>query len=140
MAQQTIADGLTADDRGVSPVVGVVLLVAITVLLAATVGTMVMGFADDIGGPEGEPDANMSIAVDGLNESVTVTHEGGDDLEAERLRIDGDVEGAPVTWDEYGTVSTHDSKTLNTTAENPDVYVVYRTDTDGDVLLARNSN
>jgi len=37
--------------RGVSPVVGIVLLVAITVLLVGTAGAFFLGFTDDVGGP-----------------------------------------------------------------------------------------
>lgn len=35
------------DDRGVTPVVGIILMISITVLLAATVGAFVMGMEED---------------------------------------------------------------------------------------------
>ena len=40
------------NDEGVSPVIAVILMVAITVVLAATVYVWVSGFASDSGGPE----------------------------------------------------------------------------------------
>ncbi len=40
------------DDEGVSPVIAVILMVAITVVLAATVYVWVSGFSSDDGGPE----------------------------------------------------------------------------------------
>ncbi|GGL27682.1 hypothetical protein GCM10009037_09080 [Halarchaeum grantii] len=38
-----------ADDRGVSPVIGVILMVAITVILAAVIGTFVLGLGSQVG-------------------------------------------------------------------------------------------
>jgi flagellin-like protein len=58
-----------ADDRAVSPVIGVILMVAITVILAAVIGTFVLGLGDQIGGS-----ATAGVTVDGDNTSeVTVT-------------------------------------------------------------------
>ncbi len=36
------------DDRAVSPVIGVILMVAITVILAAVIGTFVLGLGDQV--------------------------------------------------------------------------------------------
>jgi len=58
-----------ADDRAVSPVIGVILMVAITVILAAVIGTFVLGLGDQIGGS-----ATAGVTVDGDNtDEVTVT-------------------------------------------------------------------
>ena len=58
-----------ADDRAVSPVIGVILMVAITVILAAVIGTFVLGLGDQIGGS-----ATAGVTVDGDNTSeVTIT-------------------------------------------------------------------
>jgi len=58
-----------ADDRAVSPVIGVILMVAITVILAAVIGTFVLGLGDQIGGS-----ATAGVTVDGDNTTeVTVT-------------------------------------------------------------------
>jgi len=57
------------DDRAVSPVIGVILMVAITVILAAVIGTFVLGLGDSLGG---SPIAG--VTVDGDNSTdVTVT-------------------------------------------------------------------
>ena len=40
---------LIGDDDAVSPVIGVILMVAITVILAAVIGTFVHGLGDQIG-------------------------------------------------------------------------------------------
>jgi flagellin-like protein len=63
-----------ADDRAVSPVIGVILMVAITVILAAVIGTFVLGLGDQIGGT-----ATAGVTVDGDNSSnatVTLTNTG----------------------------------------------------------------
>ena len=62
------------DDRAVSPVIGVILMVAITVILAAVIGTFVLGLGDQIGGS-----ATAGVTVDGDNTSeatVTLTNLG----------------------------------------------------------------
>ncbi|SEW10652.1 type IV pilin [Halobacterium jilantaiense] len=40
--------GMDMDDRGVSPVIGVILMVAITVILAAVIASFVLGFGDSV--------------------------------------------------------------------------------------------
>ena len=65
---------LNTDDRAVSPVIGVILMVAITVILAAVIGTFVLGLGDQIGGS-----ATAGVTVDGDNTSeatVTLTNLG----------------------------------------------------------------
>ena len=48
--KETIANVFAQrDDRAVSPVIGVILMVAITVILAAVIGTMVLGMTDSVG-------------------------------------------------------------------------------------------
>ncbi len=39
---------LLDEDRAVSPVIGVILMVAITVILAAVIGTFVLGLGDQV--------------------------------------------------------------------------------------------
>lgn len=57
------------NDRGVSPVIGVILMVAITVILAAVIGTFVLGLGDSLGGS-----ATAGVSVDG--DTVTLTDMG----------------------------------------------------------------
>jgi flagellin-like protein len=53
------------NDRGVSPVIGVILMVAITVILAAVIGTFVLGLGESV-------DSNPSAGVT-VNDSNSVT-------------------------------------------------------------------
>jgi flagellin-like protein len=69
------------DETGVSPVIGVILMVAITVILAAVTGSFVLGLGDTTGATPPQVSVNCNIADD------VITHEGGDDLTASELRI-----------------------------------------------------
>ena len=86
---------LFADDDAVSPVIGVILMVAITVILAAVIGTFVLGLGDQV--QTTAPNAQMSFDADSTN--VTVTHDGGDTLDANQTFFTGD----NVSYDGGGT-------------------------------------
>lgn len=75
------------EKRGVSPVIGVILMVAITVILAAVIGAFVLGLGDDLGNSSG-PSASLS-----LNDG-TLSHTGGDTLINAELK--GDAVGSEV--------------------------------------------
>lgn len=69
----------SGEDRGVSPVIGVVLMVAITVILAAVIGAFVLGLGNGLG--EGDaPNAQISL-TEGETSDVKISHNGGDDLD-----------------------------------------------------------
>jgi flagellin-like protein len=59
----------TTDDSAVSPVIGVILMVAITVILAAVIGTFVLGLGDNV---QENPTAGVSTDQD-TNESLSIT-------------------------------------------------------------------
>lgn len=81
------------DDEGaVSPVIGVILMVAITVILAAVIGTFVLGLGDQL--QSTTPQASFGFEVgtyEGENAtsytSVTVTHESGDTIAASDVSV-----------------------------------------------------
>ncbi|MEF8781134.1 MAG: type IV pilin N-terminal domain-containing protein [Haloferacaceae archaeon] len=72
------------DREAVSPVIGVILMVAITVILAAVIGTFVLGLGDQIG--DAAPNANWDAEFDGTD-TVTFTHGGGDQVDPDTLRV-----------------------------------------------------
>lgn len=83
---------LLAEEDAVSPVIGVVLVVAITVVLAAVAGTLLFGVADEPAGPvpTAQFEFRMNDGGDGwsnANDFVNVTHEGGDTIDVERLDV-----------------------------------------------------
>jgi len=77
------------DDRAVSPVIGVILMVAITVILAAVIGTFVLGLGDSLG--DSTPQASFTVdnvdADAGANGTIEVTKTGGQDIAFDDLRI-----------------------------------------------------
>ena len=99
---------LLTDDDAVSPVIGVILMVAITVILAAVIATFVLGLGDQVSNTA--PQASFSFDWDGEsggNADLTVRHSGGDSIQANNLYIRGDVGpngGGTIgrTFDSYG--------------------------------------
>ena len=73
---------MVADDDAVSPVIGVILMVAITVILAAVIGTFVLGLGDDLG--QTAPNANYDV-----EDNQVLVHNGGDPIVAEQVTFDG---------------------------------------------------
>lgn len=73
------------DDRGVSPVIGVVLMVAITVILAAVIGTYVLDLGQTVG--DGGSRASLTVSGNANTDNVTIAHNGGDGLDAREMRI-----------------------------------------------------
>jgi len=70
------------DDRGVSPVIGVILMVAITVILAAVIGTFVLGLGDSLEqAPQAQLDAEASSGT------VTISHNGGDAIALGDIKV-----------------------------------------------------
>lgn len=73
---------ISDDDRAVSPVIGVILMVAITVILAAVIGTFVLGLGDSLEqAPQAQLDASLSAG------NVEISHNGGDAIPASDLTI-----------------------------------------------------
>lgn len=77
---------LLEDRRGVTAVVGVVLMVGLTVLLASVVGTMTFAMAEtELEEPA--PTVGVSFEYDADAGTVTVVHEEGPPLERGSLRV-----------------------------------------------------
>jgi len=62
--------GVRNDDSGVSPVIGVILMVAITVSLAAVIATFVLGLGDSL--TDTAPQATFSFESDADGTIVTI--------------------------------------------------------------------
>jgi flagellin-like protein len=106
---------LLNDDEAVSPVIGVILMVAITVILAAVIASFVLGLGDQA--QQTTPQASFNFDYtdnsdsSSENDELTVTHEGGDTIADTRLSIvadsadfddtDDNSDNAPTdtTWD-----------------------------------------
>lgn len=76
--------------RATSPVIGVVLLTAVTVLAAAAVGSAVV-----VDPPEPAPAASFDAAADASGE-IRITHRAGDAVDPDDLRVRVRVDGDPL--------------------------------------------
>jgi len=108
------------DDRAVSPVIGVILMVAITVILAAVIGTFVLGLGDQV--QSTTPQASFGFDTGSANASgaynVSVTHETGDSIQATDLNVS--VNGSTSTWAGSGDVSAGSTfDIVNANASSP---------------------
>ena len=80
---------LLTDDDAVSPVIGVILMVAITVILAAVIATFVLGLGEQVS--DTAPNANFQFEYDNSSgdRNVTATHTSGPAIEISTLSFSG---------------------------------------------------
>lgn len=101
---------LLRDDKAVSPVIGVILMVAITVILAAVIGTFVLGLGDQV--QDTAPNANFAFDYDAGNNSLDIAHEGGDGVAVPQLDTvadDGGVDTSSCSGDSWGSLGANDT-------------------------------
>jgi len=94
---------LKIGNKGVSPVVGTILLIAITVALAAVVATLVSG----LGGRGAPPNALISVTAENSTENgyiLKLSHEGGDDLATKDLQIQASTSATQMTSYDFNTL------------------------------------
>ena len=97
-----------SENRAVSPVIGVILMVAITVILAAVIGSFVLGLAGDVS--QTSPTAQISFEYDSGAGTVVLTHDGGSSFQSDDVRLVGATTPEDVRsgdWD--GTVRAGDA-------------------------------
>jgi len=117
---------LVSEERAVSPVIGVILMVAITVILAAVIGTFVLGLGDQVSTTA--PQAQFSFDYDDTAGEVDVTHDGGDTIDGDNveIRYNGSTD---TPW--TGTdVSAGNSTTISPVSSGDTVRVVWSSPSD----------
>lgn len=105
--------GLLTDDDAVSPVIGVILMVAITVILAAVIASFVLGLGDTASQTTPQASFSWDYSENSTHSSpdgnVTITHDGGDSIQAQELYIRGNFDSGGDTtagsWDTYDGAS-----------------------------------
>jgi flagellin-like protein len=121
---------LFADEDAVSPVIGVILMVAITVILAAVIGAFVLGIG---GSQEQVPQASWEWsqqssayssgteckAGTGSVTSVKVTHQGGDAIDSGNLQLGSDCATGTSIAAGSGLYANDVSGTVNLVWESP---------------------
>jgi flagellin-like protein len=99
------------DERAVSPVIGVILMVAITVILAAVIGTFVLGLGDQVQetAPTAQYDASTYDYTYSSNTytGLTITHESGDALQEANIEVTVDGDPAHSAVASVGEKSTY---------------------------------
>ncbi|MBP2251168.1 flagellin-like protein [Halarchaeum solikamskense] len=153
---------LLSDDRGVSPVIGVILMVAITVILAAVIGTFVLGLGSNVGNnaPSAtfnyDYTASSTFGDDSTADAwVNITDQGGDSIEASTLSVTvGDITVDNVTsptdadnisdadaWPD--TVTAGDTLRLKETAgdfgNNEDVRIVWQSSSGSSSIISKST-
>lgn len=110
-------------DRGVSPVIGVILLVALTVSLVALVSVFVLDIGDDV-----SETADATVDTDVGDDDVTATVVRNENLEEIRLEADSDSDSDTVSEPSAGD-------TLTATHNDEDVQVIGVVDGNEQVLF-----
>jgi len=114
------------EERAVSPVIGVILMVAITVILAAVIGAFVLQLGDSVS--QTAPQASIGVDdTDVSSNSIVLRHSGGDTIEWDETNLivekedgdsvawDGSASGAFETADEVNVSTQNASNSDNTT-------------------------
>jgi len=136
---------LLDDDDAVSPVIGVILMVAITVILAAVIATFVLGLGEQIS--ETSPNTSFSFDIDddtspsdswgtgaGSNADryLTITHSGGPNIDAGQLGavgFSGSVSSGSPDYSDFSTSTESWASDEMSAGDSADVYVA-----DGDTI------
>jgi flagellin-like protein len=101
---------LLNDDDAVSPVIGVILMVAITVILAAVIASFVIGLGDS--NQQTAPSISFSTDYDAGGTSLTLTVDNvGESVEAQNVRVTGSDSSGNIdqSWDSVTGVGASSS-------------------------------
>ena len=136
------------DDSAVSPVIGVILMVAITVILAAVIASFVLGLGDqtDDVSPNIQFDADYDVNANGTNTTTISVNTADSDVDADNIYFRGDI--TPATnnsWGDTGKeISAGESVTLATDgsedvdvsgmSSGDEIVIVFKTDSTSDQL------
>ncbi|MFW6018289.1 MAG: type IV pilin [Halapricum sp.] len=114
--------------RGISPVVGIALLIVIVTLLGAVSATMVFDLSE-----EREPAPNVAFELEPGEDGITheIVHEGGETLDGDKVTIQGVAESTAldgrelVTGEAASVIPTDEEITLVYTGEHGTTYTLW---------------
>ena len=118
---------LFRDEDAISPVIGVILIVAITVILAAVVASFAFGLQEEK--TYSPPEATFSFENTGTSGEVKIVHEAGDGIPNDQISVrgGGTTEDSPVTESE---INAGNSVTLTTFSSGTEIRVVWDSEQD----------
>lgn len=123
---------LFEDDGAVSPVIGTLLMVSITVIIAAVIGTYVIGLGNQFTrtapqaliGVENSTGTNLTSSTDHSQITITLKHGGTDTLSADETEFKVDHRGTSITFDQPSPddakFTTADTMTITLDEDDPD--------------------
>lgn len=123
------------DERGVTPVVGIILLVAIAIVLAAVVGQYVFGL-DLIQSPETGPQVSFSSDYAEPEERLNLTHESGDALVVNETTVVVSSGNGSANWTNRGAlgeeITSSESIELSDVQAGETVRIIWESPETGD--------
>ena len=126
--------GLLTDEEAVSPVIGIILMVAITVILASLIGV----FAFDVFGQDSEeaPAVIFEYNYDGDNDELTIRHQSGTVVSGSAIEFKEQNGGAtPLTktdWSGETEVQAGESITIGGVNSDATVLIVWNQQQQGE--------
>ncbi|MFC6874600.1 type IV pilin N-terminal domain-containing protein [Halobellus marinus] len=123
---------LFTDDSAVSPVIGVILMVAITVILAAVIGSFVLNLGGSL--QNTAPQATVDFQYNQSSSNVTIVHQSGDQLENSSIKVVGSDTGynQSVYGQPNGTYSAGDTVLEGPYVDGETIRVVWQDPESGD--------
>jgi flagellin-like protein len=118
--KQQLKEFVTGDERGVSPVIGVILMVAITVILAAVIGTFVLGLGDSV-----QQNAQAGVSFEQISDTeVSVTLNSMQRADEVNIRVETTDNSNTPTYSSGSQLSSvGQSTTINTLDPNDRIIV-----------------
>ena len=100
-------ESFTGNDRGVSPVIGVILMVAVTVVLAAVIGASVLDVGNDVG-----ESPSASLDYDGEDTLTVISAQNVDSIEANGVELEDPEAGETLDLREGDDLDEGDTFTV----------------------------
>lgn len=107
----------------------------LTVILAAVIGSFVLGLGDTT---QSGPSVAFAYEYNETTGELEVTHEGGDEIDAEQVYFEGDVQAAGSSWADVtgqDTVSAGDTVTLAVTDEEYELQLFWEGEDGADEII-----
>lgn len=117
-------------ERGVSPVIGVIVMVSVAVIVAGTIGAAALGLGDDLS----DPAPQTKFDVEETDDGIQITHESGDSINGDEIKLAGAATDSTISEWEGETVESGDTATVNT--EEGELEIIWEGSEDSSATLS----